>query len=329
MDKMDNNIAEEALKNYSDLKEKLELALNLVDKTTNLREAKGYLIEAQNLFRGLKLYREDREELYGRLQNAFDDINKQIESERLLFEQETSRNFAALKKRVQEDVEKIIKSDDFHASREMLKELQQEIKNVKLFREQREELFGTVREAFDLINLRQDEERSAYEKESRKNHERLKARVEQGLLQAEGTHEYKETKEFLKKIQSEFKGIRMAKEQREELYNRLQTAFDILNKRLDEFFHTKKKNWEVKMQYRLSEFSAEIFLQEEKLREDRENLKELEDQLEIIVSAGKGENASIGLKGRIASVNTSIKNKLNKIVTLKSEMEELERKFSD
>ncbi|MEI7981957.1 MAG: hypothetical protein WCI71_09910, partial [Bacteroidota bacterium] len=141
------------------------------------------------------------------------------------------------------------------------------------------------------------------------------------------THEYKETREFLKKIQTEFKGIKMIREQREELYSRLQTAFDILNKRLDEFFRTKKKNWEVKMQYKLSESSSEIFLLRENIKNKTVYLKELEDQLDIIVSAGKDNQAILGLQSRISSVRMDIRKTETQAEELELQMRELKNRL--
>ena len=151
--------------------------------------------------------------------------------------------------------------------------------------------------------------------------------VEDGLKQAEITHEYKETREYLKKIQTEFKGIRMIHEQREELYSRLQTAFDILSKRLDEFFRTKKKNWEVKMNYRLSQYSAEIFELQEKLDHDRSYLQELQDQRDIMKASGKESTALTGLEARITSTSRSINRRLDEIAHLETEQLQLKQKL--
>ncbi len=151
--------------------------------------------------------------------------------------------------------------------------------------------------------------------------------VNDGLKQAEESIEYKETREYLKKIQSEFKGIKLIREQREELYSRLQSAFETLNKRVDEYFHEKKKNWEVKMQYKLSALSTDIFELNESLEKDFETLQELEDHLDIIEASGRDTGAGLGLKARISSTRIAIEKKKNQIKNMELEMNDLKNRL--
>ena len=315
--------------NYLELREILEAGLASAGHAGNLHEAKGFLIEVQNHFRGLKLRREDREELYNRLQDAFTAINRKLEDERLDFELEALSNYADLKPEVEKASFMALNSQDTRETWDFLIGVQNRIKGAKLFREQRDEFFGRLQEAFGMIKLRREEEQQAFEHESGQNYTRLKALVEKGLAQAEETHEYKETREFLKKIQSEFKGIKLAREQREELYSRLQTAFDILGKRLDEFFRYKKKNWEVKMQFTLSRFTADSFELRESLHKEQSVLEALEDQLGILVSSGKDKDARAGLEARIVSAHRSIERKQQQVLNLETEMEELKNRLEE
>jgi len=320
-----DKIQDEELKhNYLLLRETLEQGMAKAARAKELREAKGFLIEVQGHFKGLRLRREDREELYNKLQNAFAEVNAKIEDERLEFEYEALANFSDLKTAVKEATSLAGRAGDFRETWDFLISVQNRIKAAKLFRDQREELFLALQEAFTTVKSRRDDERQAFENEAHQNYLRLKILVEKGLIQAEETHEYKDTREFLKKIQAEFKGIKMAHEQREELYSRLQTAFDILGKRLDEFFRNKKKNWSVKMQYKLSQFEVEIFELNEALKKDQEYLSELEDQLEIIVSAGRESSVKIGLEARIGSAQRSIERKQKQILSLEMERNELQ-----
>jgi len=319
----EENLDEEKLRNYNELKTQLENALDLVNRTNDIREAKGYLIKVQNSFKGLKLQSEDREELYHRLQKAFEKVNNQIEEERRNFENEAFMNYLNIKAKVDKAVLLAGKPENFKETWDFLVEVQSLFKGTSLLREHREELYVLLQGAFDNLKTLREREKSDFEKEAMTNYERLKALVEKGFNQARETNQYKETREFLKKIQSEFKGTRLAREQREELYSRLQTAFDILGKRLDEFFRQKKKNWDIKMQYKISEYSTDIFDLEESLRKDRLCLQELEDQLDIIESGGKGSIAITGLKSRIASTITNIQRKENQIRDLESDLNKL------
>ena len=315
--------------NYLNLKKILDAGLANADKSAELREAKGYLIEVQNHFKGLQLRREDREELYNRLQEAFAIVNKKIDDERLDFELTALSNYADIKSEVDKAAGMASHSENTREAWDFLLTVQTRIKGAKLFREQRDELYGKLQAAFEMIKTKREEERHVFEQEAQQNYSRLKALVEKGLIQAEETHEYKETREFLKKIQSEFKGIKLVREQREELYSRLQTAFDILGKRLDEFFRYKKKNWEVKMQFTLSRLAADIFELQETLRKEQAYLAELEDHLEIIGSSGKDKDALVGLESRITSTQRSIERKRQQILDLEIEKDELKNRLEE
>jgi hypothetical protein len=320
---------EAALQNYETLKAILEEGLANAGCAENLRDEKGFLIDVQGHFRGLILRREDREELYGRLQQAFAAVNKKIEDERFHFEYEALSNYAALKPLVAGVTTQVITSDDLKSAWESLIEIQERIKGSKLLREHRDELYSSLQDAFGMIKLRKEEARQVFSQEAQSNYTRLKSLVDKGLAQSEETHEYKETREFLKKIQSEFKGIKMLPGQREELYSRLQTAFDILGKRLDDFFRYKKKNWEVKMQFTLSRFSADIYELQTALAKDKSYLKELEDQMEIIVSSGKEKTVLAGLQARITSTLRSIETKRQQIADLEIEKDELQNRLDE
>jgi len=148
------------------------------------------------------------------------------------------------------------------------------------------------------------------------------------LNQAEESNEYKETREYLKKIQSEFKGIKLIREQREELYSRLQSAFEILNKRVDEYFLEKKKNWEVRMQYKLTSLSTDIFQLRESLENDFEKLQELEDHLGIIQSSDKETSSVLSLKARISSMRITIEKKETQIRNMESEIADLIKRLT-
>ncbi|MEI6434808.1 MAG: hypothetical protein WCP32_08180 [Bacteroidota bacterium] len=319
--------AEALNQNYLILKEIVENGLNQAFSAENLREAKGILIEVQGQFKGLKLFREAREELYNRLQLAFQIINQKIDDEKLEFELETLANYEKLKPMAEKIAETVDQQNDSRETWAKLIDLQTLIKSKKLKREQREELLKLLQDAFTLIKLQRDDEHKIFEKEAVTTYGKLKAMVDEGLKLAEETHEYKETREFLKKIQSEFKGAKMISEQREELYSRLQTAFDVLGKRLDDFFHNKKKNWETKMNFTVSRFEVDIFEMQQAIIKEKEDLEELLDQMDILETSGKNAIGKMALQSRIGSLKRSIEQKTNQILQLQTNRDELKARL--
>ncbi|NVN96061.1 MAG: hypothetical protein HXX18_12335 [Bacteroidetes bacterium] len=319
---------EETIQNYEELKQSVHQAVVFAINAEDTRAAKDVLINAQAHLRDAKLSREQKDELYANLQDAFTTIN-------IRKEEETEKNTALAQIQYEEYSPKVKEvliqaeeSTDFKIVREELKDLQTKLRESSLLREQRIELQTLLQQAFEKLNSRQDSERNSFTKEASDNYKRLKALVSKGLSQAEETHEYKDTREFLKKIQSEFKGIKMIKEEREELYARLQTAFEILNARVDEYFHTKKKNWEVRMQYKLAETNTEIHQLRNSIEKDLENLSELEDHLDIVISSGKDSTAKTGIEARIISARSGIEKKTREIEKLETEMFELKNRIN-
>jgi hypothetical protein len=321
------NFEKESAQNYIQLKQNVEEAILQASQTDDFRIAKDVLIKAQNEFRTTKLTKEQRDELYSKLQDAFTAINIQKDEESAKHRQEAENNYNLFNPRALDILKRAGESTEFHQIRMDLKEIQAEIRDAVLLKEHRETLHTALQEAFETLNLRQDDEKYSFEHDAQDNYKRLKAMVNDGLKQAEESVEYKETREYLKKIQSEFKGIKLIREQREELYSRLQSAFETLNKRVDEYFHEKKKNWEVKMQYKLSALSTDIFELNESLEKDFEVLQELEDHLDIIESSGKDTSAALGLKARISSTRISIDKKKNQIKNMELEMNDLKNRL--
>ncbi len=307
-----------ALSNYHDLKELLEEALEKAGSASDPREAKGFLIGVQQHFKGLMLRHEQREELYSRLQEAFFEVNLKLEKERLAFEKDATANYHELAPLVAEAMQRVDGSEDLKGTWDYLLEISQRLKEAKLIHDHREELYHKLQDAFEAVKRRREEERLTMEAEARRNYLRLKPMVDEVFTQAAVTHEYKETREFLKKIQTEFKGLRMIREQREELYARLRAAHEILDRRVDDFFRNKKKNWAVKMQYTLSGFEADIFRLQQSIEKETAELDELRDQHEILRTAGKGREVLVAMQARIGSLVTDLDNKRKKIAELEA-----------
>jgi len=394
----------ESVENYSQLKLTVEEAIYQAGKAQDTREAKSYLIEAQNAFRGLKLVKEQREELYNKVQTAFTEVNsrqqmefqalneesqlhffkmkpvlegiaaemqagteRKVIREKLIdlqaeirnlrlsrehrdsllqlvqqvftgmdserkkedeeFKSEAESNYTIYNERTAKIKDEALQSTDFRTTRENLKQLQAELRDSRLLWDQKDKLFAELQEAFTVLNNRQDEDRKVYETESILNYERLKKRVNLGLKQAQESSEYKETREFLKKIQGEFKGIKMVKEQREELYARLQTAFETLQIRLDVYFREKQKNWEVRMTFKLKDLTVNAEDLKNEIEKDEETLDELENQLEIVLQKPLEVSARISLEARIQSLKHAIAEKQIEKAETETEIESLQQRL--
>jgi hypothetical protein len=310
-------------RNFQDLYEQSCFFASQANSVTDFRIFKDELICFQSHVRECHLVKEHRNQIQDKIQEAFVVVQTRQEEDLLQNKNTSEKKFDSFKPRVDELYERSETSPDFHEVRESIRQLQNEIRNAGMLKEHRDELNQILQEAFLRLGRRQDTEQNSFHQEAGENYQYLKKLVDQGFSQAENSTKYKETREFLKKIQSEFKRLKLIREQREELYTVLQKAFTILNKRVDEFFRNKKKNWMLKMEYRFTESSGNIFRLEEGLEKDLVRIKELEDQLEIALMADKEDFVIEGLRSRIQSLQRSIEKKQAEIKDLEQKMEDL------
>ncbi len=317
----------EALHNYKQLRVLTEEAILFAEHNEDTGKAMGELIKVQEELKTKVLLRDQKDELFAKIQEAFRKVKAKREELNIKFEIESESNYASLKPRAEDLLEEAKTTEEFQKVREQLKELQSEVRESQLLRPQKEELYAIMQEAFEILHQHQDKNQESFEHESTLNYSKLKALVEEGYKHAETSTEYKETREFLKKIQSEFRGIKLKREEREELYARLQLAFEILTKRVDDFFRYKKKNWELKMNFKISELETLVYTLREEIEKDNEYLEELVDQLDIVTMAGKGGNVVEGLKSRISSTKVSIHRKEQEIADHERELESLKKRM--
>jgi hypothetical protein len=314
--------------NQAQLNELLAETIKSVQESDDFRGLKEKLINIQSEIRNAKLTRDVRDELNTRLQDAFTMLHIRQDAVFTEKRQNAENQFQLFENRAKEILKQAQESTDFNKVRADVKQIQSEIRESALFGEQRDSLRNIIQEAFETVNNRQDQERLSFETDAQNNYNRLKKLVDDGLTQANESNEYKETREYLKKIQAEFKGIKLVKEQREALYNRLQSAFDILNTRVDIYFREKKKNWEVKMQYKLSSLNTEVYRLRETIANETQNLKELDDFYQNIANpAVHDTKAVLGLKARISSLHIGIEKKKQQVAELENEIADLQSRI--
>ncbi|MHC1708489.1 MAG: hypothetical protein AB9842_13340 [Bacteroidales bacterium] len=320
---------QESFENHQRLKPLIENLFLEASNGENINEIRDKLIQLQSEFKGIRLEKEKRETLYSRLQSAFDTLNQRIGEAREKNLEIAEQNFEFFLKEVSEVKQEAESGTTFKEIRDRIRNLQADLRDSILLREQKDQLYSSLQESFQLINNRQDQERSEFENEAVSNFKRLSKLVADGLAQAQESNEYRETREFLKKIQGEFKGIRMIKEQREELYSRLQSAFSILRERTDTYFREKQKNWEVKMEFRLKDLSVHILELQMIIAKEKEKLEELETQLDILEQKPVDSPAKLMVMAQIQSLHASIHKNEKLIEETRLEKEELELRLGE
>lgn len=221
----------ECIDNFHNLKSKVEEAVSYSETATNFNSAREKLISVQSLFKGLKLKRENREDLFTKIQESFDRLNKRQNEERSVFEAEAETNYSAVKTVVDEAIAFAQNAENFKEAREKLIATQGELKNTKLKREHRDELYAAIRTTFDALNERQSSERESFEKECTENFGKLTTKVGETMNDVENSFDFGLVREKLLAVQSEVKLLKLNRDQRNELFAKIREGFDIFDKR--------------------------------------------------------------------------------------------------
>jgi hypothetical protein len=148
---------EEAAVNYDKIKKIVDEAIDFAKETEDYGEARTRLIAAQKEIKAIRLKREQRDELFAAIREIFTAINDQQAEERSSFEEEANKNFTQLTDKVDEAFELVHGITDFRLIREALMNVQAEVKLMKLRREQRNELFARIREAFGIFDKKRND----------------------------------------------------------------------------------------------------------------------------------------------------------------------------
>ncbi|HOM04793.1 MAG TPA: hypothetical protein PLU67_04775 [Candidatus Kapabacteria bacterium] len=245
----------EQIKNYEQIKAVVDEAIKFANEAQSFNEAREKLINAKSEFRKLSLKREHAEEILTALNNAIENINNKIREERENYEMECSENYHILKAKVEATVEKASKATHFKSARQSLIDLQAEIKDKKLKRNQREELYQIIRECFEGINQRQQQERQMSDADYEENYQKIKKIVDEAISFAENvTTSFKEAKDTLIAAQAAIKAAILRKAQKDELFGNIRRVFEAINEKQN----ADRENYDKEANENYSKLSAKI-----------------------------------------------------------------------
>lgn len=217
--------------NYDSIIDVVKNAFEFATNNSDYKMAREKLLEAQESFKNLILKRSHRDELHKFIQNGYNIVSQKQSEERENYEMECIDNYHILKNKIDEVIEFVNINKIFTESRKALINIQNQIKDLKLKREQRDELFKVIRNTFDDVNKRQDEERKNYETEIVENYNATKTFVDEAINFANTSEDYSNSRERLIEAQNFIKSKKLKKEQRDELYADIRAVFEELNKK--------------------------------------------------------------------------------------------------
>lgn len=320
------NYEMECIDNYHNLKNKIDSAIQFANSSEIFAEARKALIVVQGMIKGLKLKREQRDELYQIIRDAFDSVNSKQEDERKNFTELTSENYEKLKKIVSEAISFAKTSEDFGLSREHLINSQNQIKAVKLRREQRDELFAEIREVFEELNEKQSKERESYEVECTTNFDKLTEKVNDCFGLVHGTNEFNIIRESLITVQGEVKIAKLKKDQRNELFSRIREAFSLFDKKKNDYYDLRKEEKNKKLVDVKANLEDKIKRLEDVLAKD---LESLENQKAKLDENGIDEFLIGEIQAKIKNIETRIQEKQDSISQSKERISDIDSEISN
>ncbi len=269
LDKM-NNFVEEKLKEANEL--------------DIFKNARKILQSVQKELKSAKLRQGDKDNFFKKVQDVFDSINQKEIAERESYEMECSNNYLILKPKVEQITKIVDESDKFNDSRKKLIDLQNEIKNTKLKRNNRDELFQVIRECFNRLNERQDKSRETFNSESTENYDKMKPLVEQAVEFASNPSNFATARQTLINLQKDLKEIVLSKSQRDEFFGRIREVFTSLNEQQDEnreeFDNESNQNY-AKLEVKVNEAIMNVEYSND-FRDIREGLLMVQDEIKIM-----------------------------------------------
>ena len=292
-----------------DLLPEIKKLVDRAEDSEDISELWDKLITYQQKVREADLSYEIRNQLLDILQEGFTILKIRREEDKQVFESEAKDNVDSLEILVEEGEELASNSENFKETFERLKQIQQAFKAYKLLKEDRDILYQRLQNAFEIIKQRQNDYFDALNKESIDNYKRLKPMVENAYERAQTSMEFKKTKEHLKRVQAEFKGIKMKASDREELYSKLQNSFDVLHKRQDEYYAAKKDKIELHVNYQISDVDLKIEALKNDIEKDIASISSLSESEENLLIDEVSSDPSRDINNHIKILKAAIAKK--------------------
>lgn len=318
------NYEMECIENYHNIKSKVDEAVSFSNKTNNYGQARQKFINIQNDIKGKNLKREQREELYQTIRDNFESLNTRQESERDDYINQCNDNFEKLGIVVNEAIEFAKSTDNYSEARQRLINAQSEIKGVKLTRDQRDKLYGEIREIFNGLNDQQSGEREEFEKEASENYDKVTKKINEAFELVHGVSDFRLIRETLIAIQGEVKILRFKREQRNELFGRIREAFSIFDKKKDEFFSKRREEKSNKLTSIKMGLSDKLVRFEASLQIDQESLNALTQSLD-----SAQEDKKVEINEKINALNSKIADKEKMIGETQARIIDIDKEISE
>ncbi|MFP4369613.1 MAG: hypothetical protein ACLFR2_08540 [Candidatus Kapaibacterium sp.] len=260
-EKQKEKFLQEFKENYEKLKPIVEDSIKTALESDKFKKAREILIKTQNEVKNTRLQKIDREQLNNKIQETFEEVSRKQAVERENYEMETIENYHTLKKIVDDACNFADKTEQFRSGRKKLIDAQSNIKGKKLKKDQRDELYGLIRESFNNLNKRQEKERSEFNLETDENYNKIRPEIDEAIAFAATTDDFGQARQQLINMQKKIKELKLRREHRDKLYGDIRKIFNELNAKQtedrEEFSQESMENYK-KLSDRVDEAFVEV-----------------------------------------------------------------------
>jgi hypothetical protein len=219
--------------NYNLVAPKVEAFFALSKAPSHFSEARKELIALQKEVAALQMERWQKNELLDRIRAAFDNINASQEASRQLQDLKRSEQTEALQKQYELIIGQA-NSLPFAEAFALLKDLQDTTNKAQILRDSRSTFYSRLDEAFKAIKQKADSENSA-------NYTIASKLVSLAVETSKQADLFKDARQILISAQNDLKEIRLGRQQKDELFAVLRSAFDQLNEEQEKFYAQKRQ----------------------------------------------------------------------------------------
>lgn len=324
--------------NYTALSLQVAECADLVTHTTDWRDTREKCLNLRAELRESVLTKTQKDDLFDKLNKALDVLSGRQMAEKQQFEAEAEQNHIAYNASIDECLEMAESTTEFQETREKFKKIQLELREIKLTKDQRNELFDKLDKAFKVLSQRQAAEREVFDRDSVVNYAALTERVGTAKRLAQYSDDFQEVRDYLKDIQNDVRDLTLSREHREELRNIIREAFDTVNLRADKYYSDKRHSWEKKQKemddMRTKKRQDWEFRMKEKMVRLESTAKNLERAIQNDIDFAEGlkerleGDANASLSEKLANVERQIQERNARIEEIRAEVREIEAKLA-
>jgi hypothetical protein len=308
--------------NYNTISPKVEAAFAQSKTAENFNETRKDLIALQKELIAIPLERWQKNELMTRLNDAFDHINGRQDAWRKTEDDKRAGHTATLQQQYDTIIPQAL-SSSFSDGFGMLKDLQELTNKSSIQREKRDFFYNALNEAFTTLKQKADGENEA-------NYTLASKQVEVAIVSSQNAELFKDSRSILTAAQNELKDIRLSKKQKDELFGKIRTAFDELNKRQDAFYNERKKENRSQLENVLTNFRRILSRKIEGI----ENLYQAKSNIEakkgmIKISKNSTSDLAEQFEQRLVEITQKIEEAEKDIVQLEQKVQKIEGEINE